>query len=136
MTSYVTSLTYQNSCYLLMIPISHKDPNCLFCLANTEFTSKQYQANNTKQTIPSKQYQANKLSLNLKKTFFMVFKTRQRKSIIEGPLIIEDKQIEQVSQISFLGVILAKYLAWSYVSNLKRPILLQKRIVRSIEKAD
>ena len=63
-----------------------------------------------KQTIPSKQYQANKLSLNLKKTFFMVFKTRQRKSIIEGPLIIEDKQIEQVSQISFLGVILNQNL--------------------------
>ena len=40
----------------------------------------------------------------------MVFKTRQRKSIIEGPLIIEDKQIEQVSQISFLGVILNQNL--------------------------
>ena len=62
-------------------------PNCFFDLANTELIK------------ISTWFKANKLSLNLKKTFLMVFKTRQRKRIIEGTFIIEDKQIEQVSQI-------------------------------------
>ena len=55
---------------------------------------------------------SNKLSLNVKKTKFMVFHTMQRK--IEYPkLIINNVAIEMVTQFNFLGIILSSTLKWN-----------------------
>ena len=63
---------------------------------------------------------ANKLSLNLKKTNFMIFKPRQRK-ISEVKLSINNQKINCVEQTVFLGVRLDSDLSWnshiSYVAN-------------------
>ena len=55
---------------------------------------------------------ANKLSINIKKTNFMLFKPRQKKCALNQPLLIDGKEIEQVSQTSFLGVIINQNLSW------------------------
>ena len=54
---------------------------------------------------------SNKLSLNTKKTKYMVFHTSQR--LIEHPLlIINNTEIERVSQFNFLGLIVSSNLKW------------------------
>ena len=55
--------------------------------------------------------QSNKLSLNVKKTKFMVFHTPQKK--VNYPILeLNNVNVERVSQFKFLGVILASSLKW------------------------
>ena len=54
---------------------------------------------------------SNKLSLNVKKTKFMVFHTPQRR-VNYPTLKLNNVNIERVSQFNFLGVILASSLKW------------------------
>ena len=54
---------------------------------------------------------SNKLSLNVKKTTFMVFHTPQRR-VNYLTLKLNNVNIERVSQFNFLGVILASLLKW------------------------
>ena len=67
-------------------------------------------------------FEANKLSLNLKKTKFMVFKRRHKRSICNIQMSILDNQnIVKVKETNFLGVILDENLNWkseiSHVAN-------------------
>ena len=67
-------------------------------------------------------FKANKLSLNLKKTKFMVFKPRQKRSICNFQISILDNQnIVKVKKTNFLGVILDENQTWkseiSHVAN-------------------
>ena len=67
-------------------------------------------------------FKANKLSLNLKKTKFMVFKPRQKRSICNFQISILDNQnIVKVKKTNFLGVILDENQNWkseiSHVAN-------------------
>ena len=55
---------------------------------------------------------SNKLSLNVKKTKFMVFHTPQRKVNYPTLKLNNVNIIERVSQFNFLGVILALSLKW------------------------
>ena len=57
-------------------------------------------------------FQANKLSLNLKKTKFMVFKPRQKRSICNIQISIDNQNIVKVKETNFLGVILDENLNW------------------------
>ena len=80
--------------------LSHKNPEHLLNLANSELEK------------VSSWFIANKLSINIKKTNFMLFKPRQKKCALNQPLLIDGKEIEQVSQTSFLGVIFNQNLSW------------------------
>ena len=55
---------------------------------------------------------ANKLALNVSKTMFMVFLTRN-KSVKYPSLLINGKLIERVTQFNFLGLILESNMSWN-----------------------
>ena len=57
-------------------------------------------------------FKANKPSLNLKKTKFMVFKPRQKRSICNIQISIDNQNIVKVKETNFLGVILDENLNW------------------------
>ena len=57
-------------------------------------------------------FKANKLSLNLKKTKFMVFKPRQKRSICNIQISVDNQNIVKVKEANFLGVILDENLNW------------------------
>jgi hypothetical protein len=82
--------------------ISHKDPTCLTDIANTELDK------------INSWFKANKLSLNIKKTNFMIFKTLKK---------VNSKQLERLTQISFLGVVFYQHLSWKpHISKLATKI--------------
>ena len=66
-------------------------------------------------------FQANKLSLNIKKTKFMVFKPRKKRSICNIQISIDNQNIVKVKETNFLGVILDENFNWkaeiSHVAN-------------------
>lgn len=51
-------------------------------------------------------FSCNKLSINLKKTHFMIFRPRQKQCNVELDILVNNYKIELVKEISFLGVIL------------------------------
>jgi len=51
---------------------------------------------------------ANKLSLNVKKTHFVIFKAKNKKMPTNINIKIGDQSIEQVNNTNFLGLILTK----------------------------
>ena len=130
---------------------------------------------------------ANKLSINVKKTKLMIFRSRQKTVPLRRQIIIEDNVLQQVDNTKFLGVYIDQHLTWktrinfiaakisksvgilykvkhhlpskslltlyyaliypyltycnliwasTYVTNLQRIYLLQKRAVRAISKAN
>ena len=66
-------------------------------------------------------FKANKLSLNLEKTKFIVFKPRQKHSIRNIQISIDNQNIVKVKQTNFLGVILDENQNWkseiSHIAN-------------------
>ena len=56
---------------------------------------------------------ANKLSLNIDKTQYMIFRTSNRKLIKPTKLEINDNAIKQVSSTTFLGVTIDNKLSWA-----------------------
>ena len=57
-------------------------------------------------------FKSNKLPLNLKKTKCVIFCAKNKKYNKTIDIIIDDKQIEQVSSIIFLGVHIHEHLDW------------------------
>jgi hypothetical protein len=53
------------------------------------------------------------LSLNLKKTHYMLFHFRQKKLSMSLDLKIDNNPIERVSSTKFLGVVLNENLSWN-----------------------
>ena len=91
--------------------MSHKDLNNLLDMLNLEMDKL------------SIWFKANKLSLNLKKTKFMVFKPRQKRSICNIQISIDNQNIVKVKETNFLGVILDENLNWkSEISNVANKI--------------
>jgi len=66
-------------------------------------------------------FRANRLSSNLKKTKFIVFKPYQRRTNQSIQLLINSQKIDQVKETVFLGVIMDENLNWkseiSHVAN-------------------
>lgn len=58
-------------------------------------------------------FRLNKLTLNVKKTNFILFRTRQRNKIQNIKVLIDDIEIEEVITAKFLGVIINQTLTWS-----------------------
>ena len=130
---------------------------------------------------------ANKLTLNVDKTKFMIFKPRQKRTSVKFRVILNNNVIEQVKEIVFLGLVVDEHLTWkrhvahvankisksigiirraspypqksslrtlyfsmiypylqycslvwlsTYPANLSRLVVLQKRVVRIINKSD
>ena len=55
---------------------------------------------------------SNKLSLNIQKTFFMVFHKARIKNTNCGDLIIDDTSIARVYSAKYLGIIVDSKLNW------------------------
>ena len=81
--------------------MSHKDSNYLSVMLHSEMDKL------------SIWFKAHKHSLKLKKTKFMVFKPRQRRSICNIQISILDNQnTVEVKETNFLGAILDENLNW------------------------
>ena len=70
---------------------------------------------------------SNKLSLNINKTFFMIFKSRKKHIHISDDVKVNNRVIEQIKDIKFLGVILDNHLSWD-----KHVIFIKNKISKSI----
>ena len=90
---------------------SHKDINYLNNVLNRELRKL------------SDWFIVNKLSLNLTKTKFMIFKPRQKARHPDVQLTLNNRCIEQVNETVFLGVILDETLSWkSHISHVANKI--------------
>ena len=68
-------------------------------------------------------FRVNKLSLNLKKTKFIVFKPNQRRRSYNFQILINEQQIDQVKETVFLGVIIDENVTWkSEISHVSKSI--------------
>ena len=130
-------------------------------------------------------FKCNKLSLNAKKSSFMIFQPRQKRETVDFSITLNSTHINRVKEVVFLGVVLDEHVTWkphifritnkvskaigllcksrfyiskfslrtlyyslvypylyyctiawgsTYPSNLNRLVLLQKRIIRIINK--
>jgi len=76
----------------------------------------------------------NKLSLNIKKTHFILFHFRQKKITLDLKLKIDDCEIEQATFTKFLGVILQENLSWkNHISILSNKIYKNVGILRALQ---
>ena len=80
--------------------MSHKDKDCLTNIPDAELNKL------------SLWFRANRLSLNLKKTKFIVFKPCQKRTNQTIQLLINSQKIDQVKETVFLGVIMDENLNW------------------------
>ena len=103
-----------NLFFLLMTPtflFSHNDPNFLMELVNTELQKL------------SCWLQGNKLSINVKKSNYIIFKTSQNRQKLDLHFSVNDTKINRVTETLFLGVIIDECLTWKpHILNLTRKI--------------
>lgn len=80
-------------------------------------------------------FKLNKLSLNIKKTSYMIFHTKN-KIIKNKPIIkIDDTEINQVSSTKFLGVIINETLTWNdHIVFIKQKIVKNTGIIYRLSK--
>ena len=90
---------------------SHKDQNYLMEIVNTELKKL------------SSWFQANKPSINIKKSNFILFKTKQNRRTLDLHFSINENEIDRVHEVLFLGVILDEHLSWKpQIQNVARKI--------------
>ena len=90
---------------------SHKDINTLSTTFNLEMTKL------------SDWCRANKLSINLKKSNFMIFQPRQKRQKYDLAFSIDGSPIDQVKETVFLGVVIDENLTWKpHILNVARKI--------------
>ena len=58
--------------------------------------------------------QVNKLSLNLKKTHYVVFRRKRTKLAVEKDLMVNNVKIDMTNKTKFLGVVIDEYLSFEY----------------------
>ena len=61
---------------------------------------------------------ANKLSVNIKKTDYIVFKSKQKRINTDLSLSFNDQLLKKEHVVKFLGVYIDENLSWSYVKSL------------------
>ena len=99
---------------LKLFPLSHNDPVYLINTLNRELNKL------------STWFAANRLSLNLSKTNFMVFKPWQKRQSFEFQVSVNEQPILRVSETMFLGVFLDDNLTWKPHISLLQPSKLSK----------
>lgn len=104
--------------------LSHKNIETLFSTFNDELTKL------------SIWFKCNKLSLNSKKTKFMIFTTHKKHTQINTlnlNLLINDKQIEQVNSFCFLGIIIEFDLSWdSHINAVSKKVSKNIGAIRKV----
>ena len=66
---------------------------------------------------------ANKLSVNIKKSNFIIFRPRQKRQTLDIKVYLSNKKIHQVNEAVFLGVVLDEHLTWlPHINNVTRKI--------------
>ena len=60
----------------------------------------------------SKWLNVNKLSLNTVKTKFILFRSRNKKFTLDLKISINNENIKQVKNITFLGIVIAEFSTW------------------------
>mgnify|MGYP001795358289 CR=1 FL=1 len=68
-------------------------------------------------------FTVNKLSINVKKSNFIIFKTRQNRQNFGFDFSINDTNIDRVKEVVFLGVIIDENLSWFNFRMLQEKIL-------------
>ena len=82
---------------------------------------------NTELEKISKWFKLNKLSLNIKKTNFILFKNKRKAQNVPLELKIDNTRIEQIKKTKFLGVIVNETLTWDdHIKTVKQKV--QKNI--------
>ena len=124
----MTSLFVQTSSilfYLLMILIyfSHHDLNTLQTIINNELKK------------ISNWFKLNKLSLNIKKTNFMIFKNKySNKPNNKIQIKIDDTEIAQVDTTKFLGLLIDHDLSWtSHTQHVTKIVSKYNGIIRRVK---
>ena len=84
---------------------SHKDPNQLIRVMNCELSK------------ISEWLKVNKLSLNVAKTNYILFRPRQKPITVSDTITLENIAFQQVEVTKFLGVLLDQHLSWKYHIN-------------------
>jgi hypothetical protein len=54
---------------------------------------------------------ANKLSINIDKTYHVIFQTKQKKTSYDIPILIDGTWLARKKQVNFLGVLLDENLS-------------------------
>ena len=62
--------------------------------------------------VLSSWFQANKLSINIKRSNFILFKTKQNRQKLDLHFSINDSEVDRINELLFLGVILDEHLSW------------------------
>ena len=73
-------------------------------------------------------FYTNKLSINVKKSNFIIFRSRQNRQTLDLTFDISNYSIDHVKEATFLGVILDEHLTWKSVPNIHN-------IARKVSKA-
>ena len=68
-------------------------------------------------------FYTNKLSINVKKSNFIIFRPRQNRQTLDPAFNISSYSIDRVKEATFLGVILDEHLTWkSHIHNVARKV--------------
>jgi hypothetical protein len=90
---------------------SHKDFSSLGNIINSEIEKL------------SEWFKANKLSINIKKSNYMIFKPRQKGLVNDLSITLNGHIIDRVKEVAFLGVILDEHFSWKpHISQVARKI--------------
>ena len=77
----------------------------------------------------------NKLSLNIKKTNYILFGNKSGSNRTAPRILIDNNQIERVYQTKFLGVIINQSLNWSdHINTIKQKVTKNLGIILKIRK--
>ena len=107
--------------FLVYINDIHKSSDILQYILFADDTNLFLQHNNIEQLVQTatqelrKVYQwlnSNKLTLNVDKTSFMIFKTRGKNVNTPANVTINDKIIKQVKWTKFLGILIDEQMTW------------------------
>ena len=81
---------------------SHKDPNQLILVTNCGLSK------------ISEWLKVNKLSLNVAKTNYILFRPRQKPISVSDTITVDNIPVQQAEGTKFLGVLLDQHLPWKY----------------------
>jgi hypothetical protein len=125
---YINDITNVSN---LAIPIMFADDTNLF-LSDHNLTNLVKTANDELAKI-SFWFKLNKLSLNIKKTNFILFRSSNNPLQTELDINIDDNKIKQVHSTKFLGVIINQTLSWKeHIQLIKQKVNKNCGIIRKI----
>jgi hypothetical protein len=77
-------------------------------------------------------FSANRLSINLKKTNFMIFRPKQKQCDVEFNIFLNSHRVCLINEVGFLGVILDEHLTWKpHISHVARKMSKSIGIIKS-----